>query len=73
MTEEFKDRPLYEKYVVEKEQCCNGCSNLNFKLKVCKSTKQTVNTYTDNQGYVTVFKCDGCTGYVKNKRKKANS
>lgn len=70
MEKQTNSRPLYEKFVVEKEQCCNGCSNLNFKLKVCKSAKEPVNTYTDNQGYTTVFKCSGCTGYTKKNKKK---
>lgn len=64
-----QNKTIEDKYIAKKEETCNGCKNLNFKLKQCFSGKGIVdlNTFTDANGFVTIFKPCCCSGYVKGK------
>ena len=45
---------------ISRDEICNGCTSLQFGAKKCLKFNTVLNTFTNSEGYISVFPCAIC-------------
>lgn len=48
------------KMKISRDEICNGCTSLQFGAKKCLKFNTVLNTFTNSEGYISVFPCAIC-------------